>query len=354
MNRTLRILLILSATLFCTNIAFAQINNVEDLMRAGVDDASLLINEYLRPFGNGFGANLNNGWYNTAKTHKFFGFDITLTANAAIAPASAETFDLTILGLQNMRPLNQANSIAPTVVGDDNAGPEVELFLEHLGQDVPFDTLTMPPGIGFNYVPSPMIQGSLGFIMNTDIIVRFIPEIKINDDFGSLRMFGIGVKHDLKQWLPKGDLLPFDLSLMAGFTTFQAQANLEVEPYPSADPTGASYDDQEVELEAKSLTVNLLISKKFSILTLFGGIGVESSNVDVKMKGTYPVPILDETTQEIVIEDFIDPVQLSFDGANKLRANLGFKLNLLFLAVHASYTFSNYPVVTAGVGFNIR
>ncbi|MFQ5769658.1 MAG: DUF6588 family protein [bacterium] len=362
MYRILKVFLLLVISLVFSNFSFAQMANVEEFMRSGLEDASILIKEYLAPFGKGFGADLNNGWYNTARPHKFLGLDITVTASAAISPTSDATFNLSQLELKNLRLTDPNDAITPTVVGDDEPGPDLDLVLNNpvTGKEELIGTITMPQGIGFRYVPSPMIQASVGLIANTDVMIRFFPEIEINKDIGSLRLLGLGIKHGLNQWLPDGGMLPFDLSVMAGYTLFQAQSkDLDLEPDPEAIPTGNTYNNQEVEVEAKSFTVNLLISKKFAIFTFFGGVGIETSNLDLKLKGTYPITVFDDdqtspTFGQKVIEDLEDPVKISVEGANSQRATVGLSLQLLFLTIHGSYTFSKYPVATAGVGLSIR
>lgn len=362
MQNKLRIALILVITFLFSSFGYAQIGNVDQLLRAGVADANLLIKEYLSPFGFGFGADLNNGWYSTAKTHQLGGFDLTVMASSAIAPTSDESFDLNDLPLQNMQLSNaNANSVTPTIVGDDTPGPEVDVVLANplTGQDEVVGSFQMPEGLGFRYVPSAVVQASIGLVMNTDVMIRFFPETEIDEDIGRFQMFGLGVKHDLKQWIPAASSLPFDLAVMLGYTTFQAESDLELEPDPDAVPTGARYDNQEVEVEAKSFTLNFIASKQFAILTLFGGLGYETSNVDLKLKGNYPVTIIETNPASAnfgdeVIEDIVDPVDLSFSGENDLRFNVGFQVRLVFLALHASYTVSSYPVLNAGVGLTFR
>jgi len=359
-NRFLGSCFVLATSLGLSNSAFAQVDNIGDLLRGGVEDANLLVNEYLRPVGNGFGVGLNNGWYNTTRTHEFLGFDITVMGTAAIAPTSDETFDLNNLGLRNIRPLNPNDSVTPTAVGSDEGGPEVEIFVSNPllpGGETVIDTLTMPQGVGFRYVPSPMIQAAVGVLPNTDVLVRFFPEVEINDDFGKVKMFGLGVKHNLGDFL--GGLLPVDLAVMAAFTTFQAQTNLNLEPEAGLPQTGANYDNQQVEIEATSLTFNVIASKKFGVLTFFGGVGIESADVKLKLKGTYPVTLVDDdpgspTFGDPAIQDFEDPIDLSFKNPNNTRANVGVQLHLAFLAIHGSYTFAKYPGVNVGVGINIR
>ncbi|MFQ5640066.1 MAG: DUF6588 family protein [bacterium] len=356
-----RVLMVLVAMMW-THSSFAQINNVENLIRGGLHDTNLLLESYLKPFGKGFGANLNNGWFNTGRTHKFLGFDIMVTGNAAIAPVSDKTFDVSGLDLQNLRLVNPGvDTNSPTVVGDEESGPALELVLPNpqTGQDEVIGPIVLPQGSGFRAVPSPMIQASLGIFSNTDVILRFFPETEIDDEVGNIKLFGVGVKHDVNQWFG-GDLLPLDLSIMAGYTVFQASSgHLNLQPDLNAVPTGASYDNQKVEIEAKSFTANLIASKQFAILTLFGGVGIESSTVDLKLKGTYPVTVIEDDPASAnfgqrVILDLSDPTDLSFDGANSRRAFVGLRLNLLIVAIHGSYTFSDYPVATVGVGLSIR
>jgi len=358
-NRFLGICFVLIVSLCFSNTAFGQIDNISDLLRGGVEDANILVNEYLRPVGNGFGVDLNNGWYSTARPHKFLGFDITVMGTAAIVPTSDESFDLNNLGLLNVRPLDPNDSLTPTAIGNDEDGPAVAILVRDPllpGGVAVIDTLTMPQGVNIGYVPSPMIQAAVGVLPGTEVMVRFLPEIEINEDFGKIKMFGLGVKQRLNNFL--GGLLPVDLAVMAAFTTFQAQTNLTVEAEEGLSPTGANYDNQEVEIEATSLTFNVIASKKFGVLTLFGGVGIESADVNIKLKGTYPVTVVDDPGgpggPTFAIQDFEDPIDLSFKNPNNTRANLGFQLHLVFLAIHGSYTFAKYPGVNVGVGINIR
>jgi len=39
---------------------------------------------------------------------------------------------------------------------------------------------------------------------------------------------------------------------------------------------------------------------------------------------------------------------------NKLRTNIGLRLNLTVVTIHADYTFSEYPTATLGLGISLR
>ena len=356
MNNQLKLIIFVICTFGSYIPCFAQLDNVEDLIRGGVADAEILAEQYLAPVGKGFGADLNNGWYTTAKPHKFLGFDITLVTSTAFAPPADKTFDISKLNLQNLRLADDTNSITPTIVGDDTEGPNIELRLPFNNTDSLISEFNMPQGIGFRAIPSAMLQGALGVGKNTEVIFRFLPDIEFNDDLGSLQMLGLGVKHDLKQWLPAGMLLPFDLSLLAGYTNFSASTkDITLEPDANAIQTdlSASYDNQELEIASDAFTLNLLLSRKFSAFTLFGGVGFETSSFDIRLKGTYPITTLDQTGQRI-IENLNNPIDISLDGANTLRATAGFRLNFLFMNLYSSYTLADYSAITLGLGFGAR
>ena len=88
-------------------------------------------------------------------------------------------------------------------------------------------------------------------------------------------------------------------------------------------------------------------------------VGIESSDVNLKLKGTYPVTLIDDNPGSSsfggpAIQDFEDLIDLSFDDPNDTRANVGVQLHLGVLAIHGSYTFAKYPGVNVGAGINIR
>jgi hypothetical protein len=363
MNRLTKIIAMTVFTLLISYPLLAQLNNVEDLLRGGVDDANVLLKEYLKPLGKGFGADLNNGWFTTARPHKFLGFDLTVTANFAIAPETDETFDLSKLTLNSVRLANpNSNPNSPTVVGDETPGPEMTVFAKDpsSGNELIIGNFVMPQGIGFRYVPSPMIQAGLGVGGHTDVILRYLPNIELAEEVGSLQMFGFGLKHSLTRPSRFGDPPPIDISILAGYTIFQAQSkDINLQPEPGVIQTGAAYDDQEIELEANSFTANLIVSKSFSPLTLFWSVGYETSSMDLKLKGTYPITAIDDDPAspdfgQKAIRDLIDPIDISIDGANSIRGSAGFRLKLLILSVHGYYTFAKYPVATAGIALDLR
>ena len=57
-------------------------------------------------------------------------------------------------------------------------------------------------GVPFNGVPVPMAQVGIGLFKGTEVKLRHMPEIDFDGE-GSFQMFGIGVMHDIKSYLPE-------------------------------------------------------------------------------------------------------------------------------------------------------
>src|SRR5690349_13001378 len=74
----------------------------EDLMNGSKADANYLMNGYAAPFLKAVGAGFNQGWYNTARTHKTLGFDLTVSVAAISIPESDRFFTVDNSKLSNI------------------------------------------------------------------------------------------------------------------------------------------------------------------------------------------------------------------------------------------------------------
>lgn len=339
--------------------AFGQLGDIGNIMEAGkdgLDDAQLLVEEYLKPFGSGFGAGLNSGWVDRANTHGLLGFQVRFNISTAFVPDIDKEFDLNALDLKFLQ-FDENNSFTPTFSGSSDPG--TRLFYEDEITGTRLVDFNMPPGVGAQYIPTPMIQASAGLPKNTDVMIRFIPKMEIGD-YGSLYLYGAGIKHELNQWIPGGWLLPVTFSVMGGYTAFKSSVSLSVEPkgqfsYP--DPQNPiSWEDQEFALTTDAFTVNLLVGRSLPIISVYGGVGFEASTSSVTLKGNYPYYVLStDNPGQREVNALEDPIDLSFDGYNTLRALAGVRISPLpFVAINADFTYADYSIVSVGVSVGMR
>ena len=331
------LLTVLVLVLFGTTQLFAQ-KDVVDLLKAGKEDAQVLGKAYLEPFGGLLGRSLNGGWYNTASVHKFPGFDITFGINVAMASSSVKSFDLndylsdlTYLTESNgWRLENPDNHLAPTISGKmKNQRPA---FVKN------DEKIIMPDGVGVGIMPIPMIQAGIGLPFHTEIIGRFFPTVKLGS-YGKVGIWGIGLKHEIKEYLPVIKHLPIiQSSIILGYTKLGLNANINY-----AEVSGVS--DQKLDFGVSSFTGRLLVGVNVPIISVYMGLGYGNSKSDFNVKGTYKVGNDTEPQK--------DPLSLEYKY-NNFDANIGLRLKFGVVTLHGDYTFGDYSVVSAGLGISFR
>jgi hypothetical protein len=291
---------------------------------ADIFEGKRLIEAYFTPMAESFGAGLNNGWYNTAKPHSLGGFDVTFTLNTVIIPNTAETFKI---GDEFGNVFQSTKDEAATVFGNDGVTAMYYDPSSQVGTDsIPFN---MPGGFKTPIMPLPMIQAGIGLIKNTAIDIRYMPMLNVGENI-NVNLFGIGLKHDLLQWIPGiGDAIPMSLSLQGGYTSLNTELKVA---------------GQEVSLNTKATTINLVASKKILMLTGYAGVGYNSATTTFAADANFNLNGI----------QFDETVEIDFKSIKKLRTNIGLRLNIAVVTIQADYTFAEYPTATLGLGVSLR
>ena len=316
-------------------------DDLEKLLEESVDDGRKLIGAYVDPVMKSLSLSLNQGWYNTAKPHKIAGVDLTITVNAMTVPQSERMFRPDQLGLTQVQLATNSATYpyAPTLLGSDRE-PTFQLKSD------PSSTFQGPGGLNLkeeirtDKVPVPMVHLGFGLPKNTDIKFRYVPTLNVGED-GTVKMFGLGIMHDIKQWIPGIKLMPFDLSAFVGYTKFELQTQLD-----AGNPENA---DQKGVFTMNATTVQAVIGKKFSVITFYGGIGYNIAKSNLALKGRYDIN--DDGDETDPFEK--DPVDLKF-AASGPRATIGTRLKLAVFTFHADYTLQKYKCLTVGFGIAVR
>lgn len=336
-------------------------NEIIEIIKTGPQDALKLAGAYFEPAFRGLGNGLNSNWYSTARAHRFGGFSVTLASlNVAFVSNRDRSFDVRELGLESeyARLKNpEIDFIAPTISGKNQPGAEFGIYATHptTGEEKEVGNFRLPGGTGIHFLPIPIIQANAGLIKGTELSVRLIPKIKPWNDYGSIQLYGGGLKHDIKQYIPGIRHVPFDLSIMAGFTFLQYELPFHLSPPEMTEPHSGepgNYTTQRVEARFRGLTTNLILSRTFSVITLYGSAGYNFSETDINLRGTYPV--ISKLRADGVVEyvDFTDPFSFKFRPERNLKANAGFRLQLAMFMLYAEGAIADYPSVGAGIGLS--
>jgi hypothetical protein len=362
-------IVVLFFCLFITAGAHAQIGEIGSLISGSKSDAEKILQSYLKPYANAFGADLNAGWYNTAKPHKLLGFDLTANISAAFVPSADKTYDVTKLGLSPEAQITNG-SIAQTVAGSKNNGPTVLYYETYNSTQVKVAGFNTPKGTGWGVIPAPMFKLGIGLVKETDLSIRYVPNLSVGK-FGSMGLWGVGVKHSIKQWIPGIKMAPFfHLSAFLGYTRMTTNANLSFKPsfyvdnIGAIDETSLSYSNQKMEMIFKSFTGNIIASFDLPVITFYGAVGLATTSANLALKGDYPIATIETTganTGKVVVKDaskVTDPINIKMSSSSgsvtKPRLNAGVKFKMAIVTLHFDYTLANYSVVTAGLGISFR
>jgi hypothetical protein len=320
-----------------------------NFLDAGKDDASKLMGAYLNPVIEGLSYSFNGGWYHTAKAHKSLGFDLGVSVNAVFIPSSKNYFNPSHLGLQNTVLLDPVSGRAPTIIGPDDP-TTYETFIDIDGDGTPDQAIQIdgPAGVDFkeNFkvsgVVAPTAQLGIGIIKNTDLKIRWMPEIEAGDSRVSL--FGLGVLHDVKQHIPGIKTLPFDLSMLVAFTKIQGSTSLEFDK-PQNDQR-----EQLMDYSMNAWLFQALISKKISVLTFYGGIGYNAIKTTSNLLGSYRIFQDPNGNNDVVLRD---PISLDFKNKSfKVTAGIRFKFGPIYL--NGDYSIQEYNTLSVGLGVAVR
>lgn len=326
------------------SLSFTAKSQELDILLLANSDANLLMKNYMSPIMEGAIYSLNNGWFNTAKTHKKGGFDITFNVNLAITPTSSQTFLFKESDYQYLT-LESGSSTMSTAMGSNN-NSIIKIEIPE-ANDFKIASFSLPDGIEddiiLNAVPSAMLQASIGLPFSTNISVRFLPKVKTTDTESNL--IGFGIKHNLMQYFGPLDKLPLNIAVFGGFTSMDTTYDIQ--------NSGLTGSNQQASLTFNSYTIQGIASLDFPIITVYTAIGFDTGTSTLKLRGNYELEYTLAGTNTSITESVTNPINLNYNTSS-FTSSLGARLNLGFFKIYGDYTIKKYHTLSAGFAFSFR
>ena len=284
--------------LWCFSMAgsAAHAQNLEDFLSKYTGENG---KGYMQPLADAFGANLNSGFFHSARIPRFgLHVNISFVGMTALIGDKQKTFEA-----RTEDPFSPpVTTEAPTVFGSIE-----EKQVEGTGGTV----FVFPGGLDVKWLPLVVPQVTIGSILGTDLTVRYFG-MKINDDLGEVKLLGYGLRHSISQYIP---LLPVDLAVGIFRQTFEVGG----------------------VVEASSMNYGLEGSVAFGILTLYGGLSYESANLNI--------------SYEYGSGSTAENISFDLKAANSVRMIVGCSIRLAVLQLYADYNLADQSVFSAGLGF---
>lgn len=333
----------------------SQAQELESILLAA-QDAERLTQDYIEPALKGIVYSMNEGWYTTGKTHDLLGFDVTFGANMALVPNSDKNFIFRASDYNFVRSQVGDTETVSTVLGDDPDGTFFDVRVPVGDGTFKVAEFQMPGGIGPDFplkgVATPMIQFGVGLPSKTDFKVRFLPNISVNDKVDNF-MYGLGLQHDLTQYVPGLSATPFSLSALVAYSNTKVTYTIDDED----DLDDVSVVNGEGLFALNTLSFQAIGSVSLAIIELYASAGYGRGGSRLELNGDYTLTYDLEDGSGLplgqVNETITNPLQFKAD-VNSARFGFGMRLNLAIFKLFASYTIQEYNTFSTGISVSLR
>jgi len=330
----------------------------------GIGEWESYVSEYMNPFAQAMSVSMSGGWANTAKVHSTLGFDITFSGTYSIVPTENYTFST---GDLNMPQYTFSESSTPSVsAGSDINPPNMTRIFG--GQSLEFPAFK---GLGVNFGGMMTLQGAVGLPKGIELMFRYVPDFSgtVNKVLPSgiamepTGMWGVGVKHDIKQWIPVVKSVPFlNMSVLFAYSKFHtgfSGSTLRIDPerlnVVDNINNDALWNDQKFDMEMSSFVGSFLVSVNIPVFQPYIGIGFNSGHFKGGFCGNYPIVDAVADPNDPFEANTYEQDPLKVDTKNTdFNFQAGARLKMGFFVIYYQYTRQGYNMHTGGIGITLR
>lgn len=325
----------------------SQINFEANLL-VDKSESKKLMEAYFNPGIEGLISAMNSGWYHTAEVHKPFGFDLSIGTSGAFIPSEKEVFNIAAL---NLNTVTSSSTTASTFAGPSST-TLMTVNTTINGQSVSAD-FDFPGGatedLPGNVIPAPTVQLNVGLPWKLEAMLRFVPEISIEENDSAISLFGFGLKKEITGWFGPLDKTPLHISLLSAYTKMNVD-------YRIGDFTSSNLEVSNgfSRFKLSSFTLQAIASLNFPFVNFYGGVGYNHGASSYEMEGTYTgIYETGFAAPNDTVRATLGIPSLDFK-LNGIAATIGTRLSLGFFKIFGSYTLQEYNTANVGIAISIR
>ena len=322
---------ILSILCLSTSFVQAQFNDIPIIR----NDLIFLTEQYISPAAEASVYQASSGWYTNFTPKDKFDIEISVQYNSLFIPKKSKTFFVNENNgtLQNIAVQGSATTAEiPTALGGD----DVVVLEGHIGDETfEFDA---PEGIGQESVKHGQIQVTIGLWEQTNLIFRYAPNININDV--KYTSFGLGVAHNLNQWIKPLRESSFNFGTLITYSSFSVE-----DEFNEADLILATINA--IEVEGQSFSFNLVGSRSIKQFDFSAALGLTSTKFEYKVGGSNKLDDFD------VVGYLNEPLESLNDSEINFKADLNVNYCIKDFSINTMLTFGQYANLNMGISYNI-
>lgn len=219
--------------------------------------------------------------------------------------------------------------------------------------------LDLPPGSNINTVAAAIPQVEIGAVLGTELLVRFIPPVRLSETIGDFSFWGVGLKHSISQYI-NDPWLDIAAQVVYQGTTLE-------------NTVGAT--NAKLTSKATFWNGNIHASKRFGAFTAFSGFSVE--NVDISADYVYSLPRSLQASLKLIVwkdangdgqaqdDEYVPDPQNGYPGDTKpqkstvalndtnMKWTIGGAVQLGPVSIFADYSISKFNIFSGGIGVSL-
>lgn len=262
----------------CVVFAFAKAESLKAQVGLGeaITDMVTIIDGYTQPASEASVLQTSAGWYISAKSLELGKFSLGLNVSGVPFPSSKKTFNVQDSDFLNLDIRNASSASIPTALGGNE---RVFFDFEIDGDSYEFQAIG---GIGTDFFAFPNLQAQVGLWKETELSLRYGPQVKI--DRSSYALYGVGVKHNISQYLFKEDR-PVELAVIANYSLVDFNIFFNRLALAAADGSAPIAVLEGYLTDFHSVTLGAIASKQLGNWVYTGGLNYNISSLDYSLVG---------------------------------------------------------------------
>jgi len=175
-----------------------------------IDDALFFSDQYVTPATDAAVYQSSSGWITTPEKKKLGEVSLGIHTNVFFTPKRDQLFVIRNSDFKFFELEEGTSAGVPTALGNDN-----QVFLSGTLGGSPLRMKT-PEGMNMNTVAYPYLQGSVGLIGGTELVIKFSPHVKLKKS--DYQVYGAGLKYNFSQYIKSFEEQKIHMAVFAGYS----------------------------------------------------------------------------------------------------------------------------------------
>lgn len=196
------------AVFFCTFSGNAQ----ERYIRSFANDMLKIADHFASPAADGASYLSGAGWFSSGSTLDLWEIEFSAHANVLFVPGKRKTASVSSGEFSTFDVKDGQRATIPTAFGGKT---DVVFEGVFLGQSFEFDAID---GVDKSVLAHPFLQASVGLPYETEFILRFSPQVTVDDV--NISTYGVGLKHNINQYFPYSQSTDFQFAALVAYSRY--------------------------------------------------------------------------------------------------------------------------------------